>query len=197
MMNWHVSWLAGIVLAMSALGSPAVAQETGSGQAEAPAGILTLDVERLFAETAYGRRVVRDIEADAATLATENRRIEAELIDEERALTDRRASLSVEEFRTLADAFDTKVDRIREEQDGKTRELQRRREVERQRFFGQIGPILSALVQERRAAVVLDRRSVFIAAESVDVTVEAIARIDAEIGDGVPLPEVTPPGDGE
>ena len=132
----------------------------------------------------YGRRVAREIEDRATALAAENRRIEAELTEEERVLTEQRPSLTVEEFRELADAFDAKVDRIRQEQDGKTREVQQLGEVERQRFFGQIGPILSALVRDRRAAVVLDQRSVFISAESVDVTDEAISRIDAEIGDG-------------
>jgi len=149
-----------------------------------PQGVLILDLERLFDETAFGQRVARDIETRAAELATENRRIESDLIAEERSLTERRPTLSVEEFRELADAFDAKVEAIREEQDGKTRDLQRLRDVEQQRFFGQIGAVLSAIVRERRASVVLDRRSVFLAVDAADVTEEAIARIDAEVGDG-------------
>ena len=149
-------------------------------------GVLTLDLERLFEESSYGLRVSREIETQGTALAAENRRIEAELTEEERNLTEQRETLPVEEFRVLADAFDAKVDRIRAEQDGKTREVQRIGEVERQRFFRLIGPILSALARERRAAVILDRRSVFIAVDSVDITDEAVKRIDADIGDGAP-----------
>lgn len=172
-----------------ATAAPLAGQTATSEPVQAPAQVVILDLERLFDETAYGRRVAREIELRATSLASENRRIEAELRTEERDLTERRATLSVDEFRTLADAFNEKVDRIRQEQDGKTRDVQRLREGERQRFFSQIGPVLSALVLEREASVVLDRRSVFIAAESADITDEAIARIDREIGDGAPQNE--------
>jgi Skp family chaperone for outer membrane proteins len=40
------------------------------------------------------------------------------------------------------------------------------------------------VVRERNAAVILDRRNVFLSAESVDITQEAIERIDAQLGDG-------------
>lgn len=155
-----------------------------NAQAPSPLAVLTVDPERLFAETAFGLRAGRDIETRATALATENRRIEAELTAEERELTEKRATLSIEEFRALADAFDEKVDQIRAEQDAKTREVQGLREEEQQRFFRQVGPILRDLLVERRGLVLLDRRQVIAAAEAVDITDEAIARIDAEIGDG-------------
>ena len=138
----------------------------------------------MFAETAFGQRVLRAIEEQSNTLARENRQIEAELIAEERALTDQRATLSVEEFRALADAFDEKVQRLREEQDAKTRDIQGLRDSERQRFLGEIAPILSQLIRERGASVVVDRRSVFLSAARVDITDDAITMIDAELGDG-------------
>ena len=162
-----------------------------TGQA-APDPILTIDPDRLFAETAFGERVLRSIEERSTVLARENRRIEAELIAEERALTEQRASLSVAEFRALAEAFDEKVQRLREEQDAKTREIQGLRETEQQRFLGEIVPILSTLITERGASIVVDRRSVFLSASRVDITDEAIRIIDAELGDGAGLP---PPAD--
>ncbi|MEM9342639.1 MAG: OmpH family outer membrane protein [Pseudomonadota bacterium] len=164
---------------MVTLASPSAAQEVSPS-----ATVLTIDPERLFAETAFGRRAIGEIEQRATELATENRRIEGELIAEERDLTDRRPTLPVEEFRALADAFDAKVDEIRAAQDAKLREVQGLREEAQQAFFGQIGPILAQILNERQALVVLDRRSVFAASEAADITDLAIARIDAEIGDG-------------
>jgi len=151
--------------------------------------VLTIDPDRLFAETAFGQRALRSIEERSTVLARENRRIEAELIAEERALTEQRPSLSVEEFRALADAFDEKVQRLREEQDAKTREIQGLREDEQQRFLGEIAPILSNLIVERGASVVVDRRSVFLSAARVDITDDAIRMIDDELGDGTATPQ--------
>ena len=176
------AWRVLALLALLAGAAPTVAQDGSSPS------VLIIDPDRLFSETLYGQRARREIEARAAALSAENRRIEAELVAEERELTEQRATLSVEEFRALADAFDVKVDRIRAEQDAKTTEVQRLSEIAQQRFFGQIGGILSRLVQERGAAVLLDRRTVFLAIESVDITGEAIARIDAALGEGDPLP---------
>jgi len=150
----------------------------------APSAVLTIDPERLFEETAFGRRVIAESERRAEELQAENRRIEAELTAEERDLTERRPEMGVEEFRVLADAFDAKVDRIRAEQDGKAREIQEIRETGQQDFFNRIGPILLTIVRERQAAILLDRRTVFLSAEAVDITEQAVGRIDAEIGAG-------------
>jgi len=165
-----------------ALAPPATAQEFGIVQSP----VLTIDQDRLYTGSAYGARVRAEI-ADASTaLAAENREIEAMLIAEEQALTDQRSELSPEEFRDLADAFDTRVQQIRAEQDTKSRALSRRDDQEKQLFYRQIVGVLGELVRERGAVVIIERRSIFLAADSIDVTDLAIERIDASLGDGRP-----------
>lgn len=158
---------------------PAAAQDIASP-------ILVIDQERLFAESAFGARVIEEIERRSTELAAENREIEAALIAEEQDLTERRAELPSDEFRALADAFDAKVQQLRAQQDEKGRELARLRDAERQRFVAQIVPVLSEVVRERGAVVILDRRDVFLSAEAIDITEAAIARIDEAIGAGSP-----------
>lgn len=155
-----------------------------TAQDAAPLSVATLDQESLFLDSAFGRRVTRELERDRDALSAENREIEAELIAEERALIDQRAALSPAEFAPIAEVFDTKVERIRAEQDRKGRELQRRFEEARQRFLGEIGPILTDLLRARGAQVLLDSGAVLLAVEGVDITAAAIAAIDARLGDG-------------
>lgn len=180
-------------LLLAALVTAALAPAPGRAQPLdlAVSPILIIDQERLFAESQLGARIAAGIEDEAEALAAENRRIEAELIAEELALTEQRAELPVDEFRALADAFDEKVQRIRAEQDAKELDLQRRREEERQEFLNRIGPILGELARERGAVAVLDRRAVFLAADRIDITDEAIDRLNAEIAEDMPAP----PGD--
>lgn len=149
-----------------------------------PPPILTIDQERLFLETRLGIRASAELEAEAEALAAENARIEAELIGRERELTERRPSLPPQEFRQLADAFDADVQRIRQEQDEKARAIARRREELRQEFFAEIADIISDIVRERGALVVLDRRDVFLSADSIDITEEAIRRVNAAAAPG-------------
>ena len=148
-------------------------------QVEVPPPLLIFDGERLLAESELGRTLNAEVEEAARRLAEENRRIEADLLAEERALTARRAELTPEEFRPLAQAFDEKVQRLRGEQDEKERALADLREEGRQRFFQQAVPVLSDILRERGALVLIDRRQVFLSADAIDITDMAIARIDA------------------
>ncbi len=178
------AWPAAFLLALSIGIATGASAQSGIQPSAPPAGVWTVDPDRLYAETLLGQRIRANLEARAAELSRENRRIEAELIAEERELTERRATLSVEAFRQLADAFDAKVSRIREEQDAKTRDIQRLQETGPQSFLGQVVPLLSDMMRERDSAVLLDRRAVFLSFEISDITDEAIARINEELGDG-------------
>lgn len=149
--------------------------------------ILTLSAERLFSDSAFGRRVAKEIEAESAVLAAENRRIEAELSAEEKELTERRGTMAPDAFRALADAFDAKVQEIRKTQDAKARDLVAKRDAARVQFLRAARPVLEALMRDAGASVILERSSVFLSANSTDVTDAAIERIDAILGDGSAL----------
>ncbi len=154
----------------------------GAQQADDPAlrsPIVTVDQERLFSESAYGQSLIDEIEAASEELAAENRNIEADLIAEERALTEARATLDPETFRKRAAAFDEKVVAIRKQQDEKARDLVRQRETAREDFYRRILPILTDIVRERGAVAVMESRAVILSADRIDITDEAIARIDA------------------
>lgn len=182
------AWSAALLLAGVLWAGVGAAQE--NGQFRPP--ILTLDQERLFAQSRAAAQVSAEIEARAEALAAENRVIETELVAEELALTEQRPGMDPDEFRALADAFDEKVQAIRDEQDAKARELQRLRDEERQAFLQRITPVLAMIARERGAFVVLDRRSVFLSAEQIDITAEAVRRIDASLDsepNRVPAPE--------
>lgn len=179
---------AGAVFALAlALGGPLGAQAPSSDLSYSLpyTAILTVAPERLFAESAYGQRVVREIEAEGTALATENRRIEAELMAEERTLTQRRTEMEPGAFRQLADAFDEKVQQIRREQDAKARDLGEQQDEARGEFLQVARPVLVTLMRESGASVILERSSVFLSADSTDITDLAVARIDAAIGDGL------------
>ncbi len=151
--------------------------------------IVTLDSDLVFQTTGVGQRIATNLEARVQELAEENRRIASELETEELDLTERRVDMSTEEFRTLAKAFDTKVTRIRAEQDAKQRELQRLRDAERNSFVDAITPLLSNIAREHGALVVLERRNVMLSADSIDITQEVIDRIDSALAANAPTVE--------
>lgn len=153
-----------------------------------PMAVLTLDKDRLFSGSRFGARTIEAVEVQARALQAENRRIEADLEAEEKSLTDRRAGMSPEEFRTEADAFDVKVKGIRAAQEAKARDLAAQRDAARQVFLQASAPVLAQILQERGAVAILDRSAIILSFDRADVTDLAIARIDAVLADG-PLSE--------
>ena len=179
---------------------PARAQsgfEIGRAEDGISSPILTLDTDRLLNDSAAGRAIDQELAEKSAALAAENRRIEADLTDEEKDLSARRASLSSEVFRAEAAAFDEKVNRIRAEQDAKLRDLQARSEAARRTILEAANPVLALIMQETGAVAILENGSVIASLQTIDITDLAIRRLDAAMeGDAMPgLDDTTPPAD--
>ncbi|WP_372838235.1 OmpH family outer membrane protein [Phaeovulum sp.] len=165
----------------------ATAQEASRSALSVPSPVLTLDSDRVYSDSLWGKRVTAQINDELAALGAENDRIAEELTVEERDLTDRRASMPPEEFRAAADAFDVKVTEIRRTQDAKSREISKRADAEKLAYYQALLQPLSEVLQARGAVAILDRAAIFLAADIIDVTDEVIARADALLGAG-PLP---------
>ena len=193
--------LRAVLLALACLAGPVAGQEAAPvdelalGRVKSP--VLVVDLERLFEESLFGKRVTAWLSEAITALASENREIEATLEREERSLTERRQTMAVDEFRALAEQFDARVQAIRAEQVAKNNRLNQMFAEERDDFIRTSRPVLDEMMRLAGAAVILDRRDVLVRVDAVDVTDEAIAEIDARIGDGAALqaPEAAPAGE--
>jgi len=183
--------LAAMMVMLAMVAAPASAQDAPLIRSP----VLSLDQDRLFVRSDFGRRIEAELQADGALLEAENRRIEAALEAEEKDLTERRPAMNPEAFRALADAFDTKVQRIRTEQVAKARALGERTEAAQRGFLETARPVLEQLMVDAGAVVIIDPRSVVMSRAAIDVTDEATRRINAIIGDGTgrPAPQQAPP----
>ncbi|MDZ4312932.1 MAG: OmpH family outer membrane protein [Cypionkella sp.] len=180
---------AGLVLALLL----AVSTQAGLAQSVVQkTAIVTLDQDQLYLGTQYGRALQTRFEAESATLLAENRKIDAALEAEERTLTDKRATMTAQAFRPLAEAFDNKANELRAAQEIKSSDLAKLRDSDRQAFFQAVAPILGDYMVERGAVAILDKSAIVVSLGSIDITKEVIARIDARLGDGTTPPAPAP-----
>lgn len=191
-----LAWLvAGVLL----LAPPAHAQTETAAPPSSP--ILTIDQERLYADSAWGKRAAAYLSEESVRLSAENRELEARLVAEEKELTDARPTMDPDAFRKAADAFDARVVEVRRRQDGKGRAIARISDAERQRFYAAVLPVLGEVLRRRGAVVVLDSRAIFVSVDAIDVTDEMIEAIDTTVGAGEnapdPAPEPMPPPTGD
>lgn len=147
-------------------------------------GILTLDWEVLYDNSAWGQRVSGELSQASQDLNAENNRIADDLVAEERRLTERRASMTPEAFKAEASAFDKRATGIRAAQKAKAQALQAQLEQERQAFVQAVLPVLDELLLQRGASVVLDRRVIIRGLSNIDVTDDLILLVNDRIGSG-------------
>ena len=165
-----------LILAALVLATQVQAQET-------PVPLLTLDQDRFFLQSDFGKAVVERERTATAALEQENKRIEAELIAEEQALTEERKTLPAKDFSAKAEAFDQKVERIRAEQDAKARQLTDKRDDDRKAFLKAAVPVLGELLGQKKATAILDKNLVILSLSAVDVTDEAIEMVNTALAE--------------
>ena len=190
MRSCAISFRAILCVALMWGGNVLLAQEEGAEEQPqtvviVQSAILVVDSERLFADSDYGRRIRQEVQEQSLALVAENREIEAVLTAEELDLTEKRGTLSAEEFRPLAIAFDEKAQRIRAEQTAKANQILSRPELARQQFMRLAQDVLVDIMRERRALAILAKDTVVLIADTIDITDAAIERINALVGAGV------------
>ena len=187
-----------VSLLMSAFASTAGAQQLSDPSvfdiptAQIAPSIVTVDVDGLFTQSQFGRRIGQLYTDGREALALENRRIAGALRDEELTLAQQRPDMEPDVFLAEAEAFDDKAQGIRRAQDAKERDLEETLTNGREQFLEAARPILGQLMVDRGAFAILDRRSVLLSLGSLDVTEAALERIDTAIGDGSQLVPVVP-----
>jgi len=160
--------------------APAQAQTARAEvQAVIRSPVLTLNYEQFIAGSQMGQQMSANYEAERARLEAANAEIASQLEAEELALTKARDTMQPDAFRKAASDFDEKVQKIRQERRDAETILARKRDDLRSRFEQAAVPVLSALMREAGAAVILEVRSTVLSLEQVDITDLAIQRLDA------------------
>ncbi|MBT5295633.1 MAG: OmpH family outer membrane protein [Octadecabacter sp.] len=187
-----------VSLLMSAFASMAGAQQLSDPSVfnipntQIAPSIVTVDVDSLFTQSQFGRRIGQLYTEGREALALENRRIAGALRDEELTLAQQRPDMEPDVFLAEAEAFDDKAQGIRRAQDAKERDLEETLTNGRDQFLEAARPILGQLMVDRGAFAILDRRFVLLSLGSIDVTEAALERIDAAMGDGSQLVPAVP-----
>ena len=143
--------------------------------------IAVLDQDSLFADSDWGKKILKEFENKVTLLASENRLIEKELELEELELSEKRKIIKKLEFDLLAFEFDSKVKKIRENQAKKQRKINYFLNENRSKFFKIITPLLLSLIDELGVEVLLNKDTVALASTGSDITKLTIDRINKQL----------------
>ena len=167
-----------IVFLLCGLASVSGAQEPRAEDFGWQLSAAIVDQERLLSDSIEGKLILEDLNRKGNELRAENEALQAELETEERALTEMRETAEPEEFRTHANAFDSKVNSIRTDQKQKLERLNAEYERARERFFRKAEQVMLEMMQERGIGMIVGRQAVLLATSAADITDDVIERMD-------------------
>lgn len=176
---------------LAALALAVAAPAPAPAQALRP--FLYINQERILTGSERGRALLAEEEQARDALRAEARGIEANFEAEERQLTEQRPTLSAEAFRAKSNDFDARVVKARADQDARAATLAQEFDQRRRAFYAAVAPILVGVMERAGALAIFDENTVLIADQSLNVTDEVIAAIDATQPDA-PAPEAPPVG---
>lgn len=153
------------------------------------ADVLVIDTQRMINFSSLGQEVSAQLASQEEALRLENQQISDALAKEEQEITEQRDNLSPEAFTALADAFDKKTQRLRAEQAEKLLALSQRREQMANDLLQVAMPVLKDIMREAEAQALIDVQYVILAAEHLNITDEAIERIDFSLQNSTAAPE--------
>lgn len=150
---------------------------------EVKTAVYTIDMSKLIKQTKIGKKIILEDNISRQKLQSENEKLEAELLLEEKELSEIRGTLTADEFRLKAQEFDKKVTIIRTEQGQKEQDLIVENRKNESEFFKKIYPLLYGLLLERGGSILIDQSNAVLWDSSVDLTIDAINLIDRVLGD--------------
>jgi Skp family chaperone for outer membrane proteins len=180
-----------ILAAALAATAPLSAQEPPN-----PAPFLYINQEQILTGSKTGQALLAEEDRQRDVLRTEARTLDQSFEAEELRLTEQRPTLPPEEFRKLSDAFDARVVQARREQDARAEALAQEFDQRRRQFYARVAPILVMLMDRYRAPAIFDESSVLLADQSLNITAEVIAEIDASAAEEPEAPPTAPTEEG-
>ena len=143
--------------------------------------MLFLNQNKLYSESVFGKKLEFIFKELTSKLVKENQQLTKELEAEEKKLTEDRGDLPKDEFRVLAEKFNLKVEKVRQEQRQKSDLLKKSLEDERKYFFKVVYPLLLNFVEDKGAYGILDSSLFIVANKNLDITDQLIDIINKEI----------------
>lgn len=168
---------AAIAALSAALPTAAIAQKV------APAVVVIVDVQKIFADCTACKSAQTQLQAQAAAIQTRAQQLGAPLQTEAQALqTAARGKTTIDAaLQARAQALQTKQNSANQEIEGRQQTFQRNRAFVAQQINDRLNPIITQVMQQRGATLAVDTAATLAVSPSLDVTKDVLAALNAAL----------------
>lgn len=160
-----------------ALPSAATAQKV------APAVVVIVDVQKIFAECTACKSAQTQLQAQAAAIQTRAQQLGAPLQTEAQSIqTAARGKTTIDAaLQARAQALQTKQNSANQEIEGRQQAFQRNRAFVAQQINDRLNPIITQVMQQRGATLAVDTAATLAVSPSLDVTSAVLAALNSAL----------------
>lgn len=159
----------------------AIALAVGITPAARAGDVLVVDIDTVYTTSLAGKSLLKQIRKKDEVIKKQVEAAQKELEKESNKLEGQKALLAPE-------ALQAKTDELRLKSISKNQELQQEvRKVKaaqanaNAQILKALSPILKDIMEEKKAAIVVERRTILIGSEDRDITDEAVKRLNAKL----------------
>lgn len=169
------------LLAALAFVSLATAAAAPAAFAAAPAVILIVNTQQIFAQSKVGVSIRTQLQDQAKKLQAEDKKGQAAVQAEAKALSDQRSLLSPEDFKKKVQALEEKENDRQSKMRAKGEALQLGVNKARQEVEAAIRPIFADVMKKNGATLLLDQSVVLAGGVDLDITDDVLKQLDEKL----------------
>ena len=140
-----------------------------------------LDLNRVLTESKAALDAAKQIESMQKKVENESKKKDESIINEREKLIEQQSVMAPEAFEVKVNEFDKKVQEYQLERQEEIRKLDKMVQSARSKILDQIKPIITDYSNELGITVMLEKNSVILSADEMDMTNEVIKRLNKEL----------------
>ena len=143
--------------------------------------IAYLDLDNIVKSTKAGKSIINKLKVSKDTALKKFEQKEKVLKKVEEDINKQKNVLSNEELKKKISDFRKEISSFRNDREKLINDFNKKKIQEFEKFFKKITPLIEEYIKEKNIDIVLDKKDIFIANKSKDITNEIIKIIDAKI----------------
>jgi len=164
-----------------AFASVATLAAAPAASAATPAVIVIVNTQQIFAQSKVGQSIRTQLQDQAKKLQDEDKKGEAAVQAEAKALSDQRSLLSADDFKKKVQALEQKEGERQNKMRAKGEALQLGVNKARQEVEAAIRPIFADVMKKNGATLLLDQSVVLAGGVDLDITDEVLKQLDEKL----------------
>lgn len=164
-----------------AFASVATLAAAPAASAATPAVIVIVNMQQIFTQSKVGQSIRTQLQDQAKKLQDEDKKGEAAIQAEAKALSDQRSLLSADDFKKKVQALEQKEGERQNKMRAKGEALQLGVNKARQEVEAAIRPIFADVMKKNGATLLLDQSVVLAGGVDLDITDEVLKQLDEKL----------------